>query len=76
MQKIDIFVAGDLLWNWYEAIGEEPFPSLADVLYLAGSSSDVRSRLRHIGGWHHQDVQAILAAVDRALGDIAVAAVR
>jgi diguanylate cyclase (GGDEF)-like protein len=30
------FVAGDLLWNWYEAIGEEPFPSFADVLYLAG----------------------------------------
>jgi len=30
------FVAGDLLWNWYEAIGEEPFPSMADVLYLAG----------------------------------------
>ncbi|HEX5147713.1 MAG TPA: hypothetical protein VFW02_01440, partial [Candidatus Limnocylindrales bacterium] len=31
-----LFVAGDLLWNWYELIGEEPFPSLADVLYLAG----------------------------------------
>lgn len=31
-----LFVAGDLLWNWYEAIGEEPFPSMADVLYLAG----------------------------------------
>jgi diguanylate cyclase (GGDEF)-like protein len=31
-----LFVAGDLLWNWYEVIGEEPFPSLADVLYLAG----------------------------------------
>jgi diguanylate cyclase (GGDEF)-like protein len=30
------FVAGDLLWNWYEAIGESPFPSFADVLYLAG----------------------------------------
>ncbi len=30
------FVAGDLLWNWYEVIGEDPFPSLADVLYLAG----------------------------------------
>lgn len=30
------FVAGDLLWDWYEAIGENPFPSLADVLYLAG----------------------------------------
>lgn len=30
------FVAGDLLWNWYAAIGEEPFPSLADVLYLSG----------------------------------------
>ncbi len=31
-----LFVAGDLLWNWYEAIGEDPFPSMADVLYLAG----------------------------------------
>lgn len=30
------FVAGDLVWNYYEAIGEEPFPSLADVLYLGG----------------------------------------
>lgn len=30
------FVAGDLLWNYYEAIGEEPFPSFADVLYLGG----------------------------------------
>jgi diguanylate cyclase (GGDEF)-like protein len=30
------FVAGDLLWNWYASIGEEPFPSFADVLYLAG----------------------------------------
>ncbi len=31
-----LFVAGDLLWNWYEIIGEDPFPSMADVLYLAG----------------------------------------
>jgi len=31
-----LFVAGDLLWNWYEIIGENPFPSMADVLYLAG----------------------------------------
>ena len=31
-----LFVAGDIMWNWYETIGEEPFPSLADVLYLAG----------------------------------------
>jgi diguanylate cyclase (GGDEF)-like protein len=31
-----LFVAGDLVWNYYEAIGEEPFPSVADVLYLAG----------------------------------------
>ena len=31
-----LFVAGDVLWNYYEAIGESPFPSLADVLYLAG----------------------------------------
>ena len=30
------FVAGDLMWNYYEAIGEEPFPSFADVLYLGG----------------------------------------
>jgi len=31
-----LFVAGDIMWNWYETIGESPFPSLADVLYLAG----------------------------------------
>ena len=31
-----LFVAGDLLWNWYKVIGEDPFPSMADVLYLAG----------------------------------------
>jgi diguanylate cyclase (GGDEF)-like protein len=31
-----LFVAGDLMWNYYEAIGEDPFPSLADVLYLGG----------------------------------------
>jgi diguanylate cyclase len=31
-----LFVAGDLAWNWYEVIGENPFPSVADVLYLAG----------------------------------------
>ena len=30
------FVAGDLAWNWFEALGEEPFPSIADALYLAG----------------------------------------
>jgi diguanylate cyclase (GGDEF)-like protein len=31
-----LFVAGDIMWNYYEAIGESPFPSTADVLYLAG----------------------------------------
>lgn len=31
-----LFVAGDIMWNWYEMIGEEPFPSFADVLYLGG----------------------------------------
>ena len=31
-----LFVAGDIMWNYYEAIGEAPFPSIADVLYLAG----------------------------------------
>ena len=31
-----LFVAGDLLWNYYTAVGEEPFPSLADALYLSG----------------------------------------
>ncbi len=30
------FVAGDFLWNYYEAIDVAPFPSMADVLYLAG----------------------------------------
>jgi diguanylate cyclase (GGDEF)-like protein len=31
-----LFVAGDLVWNWFEIIGDDPFPSIADVLYLAG----------------------------------------
>jgi diguanylate cyclase (GGDEF)-like protein len=31
-----LFVAGDLVWNWFEIIGVDPFPSIADVLYLAG----------------------------------------
>ena len=26
-----LFVAGDMVWNWYEMIGEDPFPSFADV---------------------------------------------
>ena len=30
------FVFGDLMWNYYTAVGEEPFPSVADALYLAG----------------------------------------
>ena len=30
------FVAGDVVWNYYAEMGEEPFPSLADGLYLAG----------------------------------------
>ena len=31
-----LFVAGDLTWNYFEIVGEDPFPSVADVLYLAG----------------------------------------
>jgi diguanylate cyclase (GGDEF)-like protein len=31
-----LFVVGDLVWNVYEIMGEDPFPSFADVLYLAG----------------------------------------
>lgn len=31
-----LFVAGDLTWNYFEIVGEDPFPSIADVLYLAG----------------------------------------
>jgi diguanylate cyclase (GGDEF)-like protein len=31
-----LFVAGDLMWNYYALIGEDPFPSTADALYLAG----------------------------------------
>ncbi|MFP5341695.1 MAG: diguanylate cyclase domain-containing protein [Candidatus Limnocylindria bacterium] len=31
-----LFVAGDLAWNVYEIMGEDPFPSFADVLYLGG----------------------------------------
>ena len=30
------FVAGDFLWTYFLMIGEEPYPSIADVAYLAG----------------------------------------
>jgi diguanylate cyclase (GGDEF)-like protein len=30
------FVVGDLLWLYYEQVGETPFPSLADAFYLGG----------------------------------------
>lgn len=31
-----VMVVGDVLWAWYEHIGQDPFPSLADALYLPG----------------------------------------
>jgi diguanylate cyclase len=31
-----LFVVGDVLWTWMESIGESPFPSFADVAYVAG----------------------------------------
>jgi signal transduction histidine kinase len=30
------FAAGDVLWYWLERLGPVPFPSVADVAYLAG----------------------------------------
>lgn len=31
------WVAGDVLWTWFDlVVGTDPFPSVADVLYLAG----------------------------------------
>ena len=30
------FVVGDIIWTAYAALGEDPFPSLADVAYLLG----------------------------------------
>jgi diguanylate cyclase (GGDEF)-like protein len=30
------FVVGDIIWTTYAALGEDPFPSAADVAYLAG----------------------------------------
>lgn len=30
------FVGGDILWTIYSAQGQDPFPSMADVLYLLG----------------------------------------
>jgi diguanylate cyclase (GGDEF)-like protein len=30
------FVLGDMLWHLFEILGVEPFPSIADVAYLAG----------------------------------------
>ena len=31
-----LFVIGDLIWTTYAALGEEPFPSPADIAYLLG----------------------------------------
>jgi diguanylate cyclase (GGDEF)-like protein len=31
-----LFVIGDVLWVYYEQIGESPFPSMADAFYLGG----------------------------------------
>ena len=31
-----LMIAGDVLWVWYELVGQDPFPSLADALYLPG----------------------------------------
>ncbi|OGO58246.1 MAG: hypothetical protein A2V85_14980 [Chloroflexi bacterium RBG_16_72_14] len=31
-----MFVIGDGLWTWLESIGESPFPSVADIAYVAG----------------------------------------
>lgn len=34
---MSLMVAGDVLWVWFETVaGVDPFPSLADVLYLPG----------------------------------------
>ena len=30
------FVVGDLIWAWYSANGDTPFPSVGDLFYLAG----------------------------------------
>ena len=30
------FVFGDIIWTSYAALGQDPFPSLADALYLLG----------------------------------------
>jgi diguanylate cyclase (GGDEF)-like protein len=31
-----MFILGDTLWTWLESIGESPFPSVADIAYVAG----------------------------------------
>jgi diguanylate cyclase (GGDEF)-like protein len=37
LSGLALWVAGDTLWSWYENVLHiDPFPSLADVLYLAG----------------------------------------
>jgi diguanylate cyclase (GGDEF)-like protein len=37
MAGLSLWVAGDSLWSWYEEVlHTDPFPSLADVLYLIG----------------------------------------
>lgn len=33
---VALMVTGDALWIWYETLGVDPFPSLADALYLPG----------------------------------------
>jgi diguanylate cyclase (GGDEF)-like protein len=30
------FVVGDVIWNIFTILGEEPFPSIADISYIAG----------------------------------------
>ena len=49
-----LWVLGDLLFSYYEAVGEDPFPSPADLLYLSaypmlgiGLAMLVRSRSRN-----------------------------
>lgn len=45
-----LMVAGDVLWIWYDDVaGVDPFPSLADALYLAGYPVIAFGLLRMLG---------------------------
>ncbi|HSW42399.1 MAG TPA: EAL domain-containing protein [Patescibacteria group bacterium] len=67
-----LFFAGDILWIWLESIGETPFPSVADVAYIAGYpflgvAFALAMRQRSRGGDHGGLLDGAILAVACAL---------